>query len=121
MLGEALAEEFARRGDLRPVWAGGDRAADLSLRGVVRQVNVRPSAFSSVALELEDRVDVVLDVQLFSGPERALVWRHAELSAGESFLSSADAQVRASNREQALRRLASELAARIHDELTQTF
>jgi hypothetical protein len=121
LLADALAEEFARRGELRPVWSGGDVGADLALRGVVRQVNVRPSAFSSVSLELEDRVEVELDVTLLSGPDRALVWRHARLLADESFLSSADAQVRTSNREQALRRLASELAARIHDELTQTF
>ncbi len=121
MLADALAEEFARRGEVRPVWSGADAASDLALRGVVQQVTVRPSSFSSVALELEDRVEVVLDVTLLAGPERTPVWRHARLLADESFLSSADAQVRASNREQALRRLASELAGRIHDELTQTF
>jgi len=121
MLADALAEEFARRGEVRPVWTGSDTGSDLALRGVVRQVTVRPSAFSSVALELEDRLEVVLDVTLLAGPERTLVWRHARLLADESFLSSADAQVRTANREQALRRVAAELAARIHDELTQTF
>jgi hypothetical protein len=121
MLADALAEELSRRGELVATFAETDTAADLALRGVVRQVTVRPSAFSSVALELEDRLEVVLDVELLAGPERELRWRHARLSADESFLSSADAQVRAANREQALRRVAAELAARIHDELTQTF
>jgi hypothetical protein len=120
MLAEALSEEFARRGELRAVRPGSS-ATDLALRGVVRQLTVVPSAFSSVSLELENRVEVVVEVALFSGADRVLLWRDERLSEAEHFLSSADAQVRESNREQALRRIAADLAARIHDELTQTF
>jgi hypothetical protein len=120
MLAEALSEEFARRGELRPV-PPGSTATDLALSGVVRQLTVVPSAFSSVSLELENRVEVVVEVALFSGTERALLWRDERLAEAEQFLSSPDAQVRESNREQALRRIAADLAARIHDELTQTF
>lgn len=120
MLAEALSEEFARRGELRPVRAGSS-PTDLALRGVVRQVTVAPSAFSSVSLELENRVEVVVEVTLLSGAERALLWRDERVVEAEHFLSSSDAQVRESNREQALRRIAADLAARIHDELTQTF
>ncbi len=120
MLAEALAEEFARRGELRAVHRGAG-ATDLALHGVVRQLSVAPSAFSSVSLELENRVEVVVEVTLLSGAEHALLWRDEGLTEAEQFLSSSDAQVRESNREQALRRIAADLAARIHDELTQTF
>ncbi len=120
MLAEALSEEFARRGELRAVRPGAP-ASDLALQGVVRKVTIAPSAFSSVSLELENRVEVVVEVAVFSGAERELLWRDERLTEAEQFLSSADAQVRESNREQALRRIAADLAARIHDELTQTF
>jgi hypothetical protein len=50
-----------------------------------------------------------------------LVWRHPRLVIEELFVSSPDAQVRESNKEQALRSIAAAFAGRIHDELSQTF
>ena len=121
MLADALSEEFARRGELRPVWDERSAPNGWALRGVVRAVRVVPSAFSSVGLALESRVEAELEISLVRGPDRELVWRHDPLLLAEVFLSSADAQVGHTNREQALRRLASETAGRIHDELSQTF
>ena len=121
MLADALSEEFARRGELRPVWDERSAPDGWALRGVVRAVRVVPTAFSSVGLALESRVEVELEVSLVRGPDRELVWQHNPLVLEEVFLSSADAQVGHTNREQALRRLASETAGRIHDELSQTF
>ena len=121
MIADALSEEFARRGQLRPVWEQQSAPEGFALHGVVREVRVEPSAFSSVGLALENRIEVELEISLVRGPGRELVWRHSPLVLREVFLSSADAQVRHSNREQALRRLASDTAGRIHDELQQTF
>ncbi|MCH6562442.1 MAG: hypothetical protein IH800_08510 [Myxococcales bacterium] len=120
MLGDALVEEFARRGILTPVYGGG-AAADLVLSGVVHDVEVIPAAFSSVALTIEDRLLVTLDVSVQNASTGQEVWRHTRLEVRERFQSSPDVQVYQSNKEQALRRLTSEIAGRIHDELFQKF
>jgi hypothetical protein len=117
MLTDALLEEFTRRGQLRPVRSG---AAGYALSGEVREVRVYPSSVSSISLELENTLEMVLWVELRRGNGRELVWRHEALVLREVYTTSADAQVRDTNKEQAMRRLASELARRIHDELTQT-
>lgn len=119
-IADAMVEEFARRGQLEPVYAGSSPPADWALLGVIRDVQVAPTSLSSVSLELESRIEVELEISLVRGPERALVWRHDPLVLRELFLTSADPQVRESNKEQALRSLAARLAARIHDELSQT-
>ena len=88
---------------------------------MVRNVHVAPSSTSSVGLELENRVDVVLEISLLRSGTQELLWTHASLRLRELFLSSADAQVRESNKEQALRRSAAGVAGRIADEVAQTF
>ena len=120
MLGDALAEEFARRGVLTPVYGAG-AAADLIMSSVVRDVEVIPAAFSSVSLTVEDSLRVTVDVSVLRTSTGQEVWRHTNLQALERFQSSPDAQVYATNKEQALRRLTSEMAGRIHDELFQKF
>jgi hypothetical protein len=117
MLAEALVEEFARRGEFSAVYDGSG-VTELALRGRVEAVRVAPAAFSSVGLALENRVAVTLRVTLLRAGEK--LWEHRGLEVEERFLSSSDAQVRATNREQALRRLTSELAGRIHDEISQS-
>ncbi len=118
MLGDALAEEFTRRGVLTPVYGG---AGDLFLTGVVREVEVRSSSFSSVALAIEDSLEVTLDVKVVRATTGEPVLRQEGLRLVERFLASADPNVYESNKEQALRRLTSEIAGRIHDELFQRF
>ena len=119
MLADALVEEFSRRGELVPVFDGGAGAQDLILAGAIQSVRVHSSASSSVGLSLENRLTVRLDVSLRRAGG-AIVWSHEQLDLEERYLSSADAGVRESNREQALRKLAAEVAGRIHDEITQT-
>lgn len=119
MLADALVEEFSRRGELVPVFDGGAGADGLILAGAIQSVRVDASASSSVGLSLENRLSVRLEVSLLrAGGD--LVWSHERLALEERYLSSADAGVRESNREQALRKLAAEVAGRIHDEITQT-
>ncbi len=120
MLGDALVEEFARRGVLTPVYGAGG-AADLIMSGAVRDVEVIPAAFSSVSLTVEDRLLVTVDVSVLRASTGQEVWRHTNLQVRERFQSSPDAQVYETNKEQALRRLTAEIAGRIHDELFQKF
>jgi hypothetical protein len=117
LLADALREEFARRGALRPVLSDAAGRAPFALAGEVSSVRVSTSAFSSVALTLEDEVQVSVDLRVTRAQK--LVWQDGALRAEERFLASPDPQVYESNKEQALRRIASRLAQQVHDGLFQ--
>jgi hypothetical protein len=121
MLADSLVEEFARRGVLTPLYGSTDVKGDLVLQGVLSRVKEIPSAFSSVSLVLEDRLEIELDVSIVRRSTQEEVWKRRGWTLSERFLSSPDPQVYQSNKEQALRRLSSVIAGRIHDELFQQF
>lgn len=116
----ALAEEFSRRGTFEPVLGVGTGPA-LILQGQVLEVRVTPVAYSSVGLALEERVEVVLDVEMVRRPGLEEVWKNEHLELKTRFLASSDNEVYQNQKEEALRRLASGAAGRIHDELLQSF
>jgi len=121
LIAEALNEEFARHRWLDPELEGQSAKPDLVMRGVLRSATVRSSSYSSSALALEESIEVVLDVTVRRAQSSEVVWQHPGFRVREVFLSSADPQVYASNKEQALRRVSSEIAERVHDELFQRF
>jgi len=120
LVGEALNEEFARRGWLSPELEG-QGAPDLVMRGTLRSAIVHSSSYSAGALALEEGIEVALDVTVHRVDTGELVWQHPDFHVREVFLSSADPNVFASNKEQALRRVSSQIAERVHDELFQKF
>jgi hypothetical protein len=121
LITEAMNEEFARRGWLDPELQGQSPNPDLIMRGVLHSATVRSSSYSSGALALEESIEVILDVNVRRSQSSEIVWQHPGFRVREVFLSSADPQVYASNKEQALRRVSSEIAQRVHDELFQRF
>ncbi len=118
---DALVEEFSRRAWLEPVLQGQLSSPDLVMTGQLHSAEVRSNSFSSGGLALEERVDVRLDVSVRRRASSEVVYRHPGFRVTEVFLSSADPQVYASNKEQALRRVSSVIAERVHDELFQNF
>lgn len=116
-IGEALTEEFMRRGRLYPVHPGDASARQVVLYGVVQHVQVRPSAFSSVAISVEDSVEVTVDVGVRRVDTGAVVWSRTGLRVREEFLSSADPLVHETNKEMAMLRVSTLIAERVHDEL----
>jgi hypothetical protein len=120
LLAAALAEETLRRGRLDSRYGDPAAKADLVLDGVIQKATVRPTSFSSVGLALEYEIQVRIDVEVRRGASDDVVWKQPSLRERERYLASSDAGVERSNREQALRRIASEVAGRIHDELEQT-
>jgi hypothetical protein len=121
LLVDALSEEFSRRAALVPVYGGGRGVADLVLDGLVREVRIYASAYSPGAISLEDRIEVSIDARIRRLSDDEVLWRRDGWRVSEVFASSADVQTYVSNREQALRRLSSTIAERIHDELFQSF
>lgn len=121
LIGDALVEEFGRRAWLEPELQGSTPSPDLVLRGIVHSATVRSTSYSSGALALEERIEVHFDVDVRRGGSGEVVYQHPDFRITEVFLSSADPQVYASNKEQALRRLSSAVAERVHDELFERF
>ena len=112
---EALQREFLRRGAVQLV--DDPRSADLVIAGSVRTVDTVSRSFSSIqfALEYELRMFLELSVTRIDGSEVLIDPR--ALAESELYLASADVEVARTNREEALRRLSTALAGRIHDAL----
>jgi hypothetical protein len=118
---DALVEEFSRRAWLEPVLQGQLSSPDLVMTGLLHTADVRSNSYSAGGVALEERIDVRFDVSVRRHASSEVVYRHPGFRVTEVFLSSADPQVYASNKEQALRRVASSIAERVHDELFQNF
>jgi hypothetical protein len=121
VLGAALVEEFNRRGELRAVYGDALNGSGLVLSGAIREVEVRPTAFSSAGLALELEIRVELDLDLSREPDGTPLWHRQPMRLTERFLASAEPGVHESNQEEALQRIAAELAGRVHDALLQSF
>lgn len=117
VVSEALRREFLRRGAVRLIEDPG--AADLVLSGSVAGVSTQGRAFSSVLLSLEYELtlDLALRATLRDGREVPL--DAASLRESERYLASADVEAQRKNREEAVRRVSSLLAGRVHDALAE--
>jgi hypothetical protein len=114
----AVVKQFATRGWLEPVKAG---EADTILEGRIETVDVSPVAFSSAAIELEDRVSVVASVTLKRKNDQSVLWSSSRVLGSEVYDSTPDFNVNLRNREQALRKVAADMAASLHDQIFRVY
>ena len=119
LVSDALRREFLRRGAVR-VLDDAD-AADLVLSGAVRELRTEARSFSSVVLSLEYRVTLGLDLVARTAEGGVLAVDPTALVESELYLASADIEAQRKNREEALRRIAGVLAARLHESLYERF
>lgn len=118
LVNEALRREFLRRGALRIV--DDPDQADLVIGGSVLPVTWSSRAFSSVNFAIEYEVTLRLRLEVTRPGGEALRIDPTALAESELYLASADVEVARKNREEALRRVASTLAGRVHDVLVET-
>jgi len=115
VVADALRQEFLRRGAARLI--EDPAAADLVVSGRVTRIRTSGRSLSSVTFTLEYQLEMVLDLEARrpDGP----VWPIAAdtLRAADLYLSSADVEATRKNRDEAMRRVASILAQRVHDSL----
>lgn len=112
---EALIREFRRRGALRIV--EDPSAADLVIGGRVLPTSVAGRSFSSVLLALEYQVTMSLDLAVKRRDGSLVKIDPAAQSESELFVASADVEASRKNRDEALHRVATLLASRVHDAL----
>ena len=113
VVSDALALEFLRRGALRLVQDS--TRADLVISGSVARLGVARKSFSSISLALEYELTLALDLHATRRDGTRVPIDGAALSESERYVASADVEVERTHREEALRRLASLLAGRVHE------
>lgn len=117
MVTDALVREFQRRGGAAVV--RDPAGADLVISGTVQPVVTRSRSFSSVELALEFEVELAVDLVAERPDGTAVDLDRSVLRDWELYLASADVEVERKNREEALRRLSTLLATRVHDALSE--
>jgi outer membrane lipopolysaccharide assembly protein LptE/RlpB len=115
VVGAALRRELSAAGALRVVET--PRPAGFVVGGRVSSVEVSGRTFTPGVRALEYTLTVVLDLAVSAPGGRLLAIDPFAESASEIYLASADVQLARKNREEALRRVADVLAARIRREL----
>lgn len=115
LVADAIHREFLRRGALELV---DDRdKADLVVRGTVGSLTTRSLSFSSIQFALEYEVTLGFDLEVERRDGSPVPVDAAGFSETELYIASADIEALRKNRQEALRRLASVLAGRVHDAL----
>jgi hypothetical protein len=115
LVADALRREFLRRGAFQ--LTDDPARADVVISGSVLPLRTRPTSFSSVVLALEYQVSLTLDLHAKRADGSELALDPRSLRESERYLASADVNALRRNREEALRRIASLLAVRVHDEV----
>jgi hypothetical protein len=115
LVADALRREFLRRGAFQ--LTDDPAAADVVVSGSVKPIVTRSTSFSSVVLALEFQVSLSLDLHAKRADGSEIALDPRSLIETERYLASADVNALRRNREEALRRLASILAVRVHDEV----
>ena len=115
LVADALRREFLRRGAFQLTDDLG--AADVVVSGSVLPLLTSSTSFSSVVLSLEFQVSLTLDLHAKRADGSEVPLDSRSLRETERYLASADVAALRRNREEALRRLASILAVRVHDEV----
>jgi hypothetical protein len=114
----AMLRQFAAKGWLDPV---SPTNADTILEGRITSIDVQPLSFSSVAIELENRVTVVASVTLKRKKDQSVLWSTTRLVEAEEYDSTADFNVNLRNKEQALRKVAVDMASTVHDQIFRLY
>ena len=117
VVSEALRTEVLQRGGLRLVEQASAASPGYSIEGRVRGVILRTSSQSSVALSVEDRMTLQLELVIRRPDGARVSLPYQALSASDVTLTSADVEAARKNRHELLRRLSQILAQRIHDVL----
>jgi hypothetical protein len=117
LVSDAISREFLRRGAFKLV--SDPETADLIVSGSVDRIQTRSQSFSSIEFVLEFRVSMRLDLKVERPDGSTIPIGKGLLSDSEIYQASADVEVTRTNRKEALRRIASILAGRFHDALSE--
>ncbi len=117
IMSDALRREFLRRGAVR--LTEDPNEADLVLTGSVLPLESSGSSFSSAVLVIEYQLTLSLAIQATRGDGTEVPLDPRALRESERYLVSPDVEATRKNRDEALHRIAAQLAGRVHDALAE--
>jgi hypothetical protein len=117
IMSDALRREFLRRGAVR--LTEDPNQADLVLTGSVLPVESSGSSFSSAMLVIEYQLTLSLAIQATRSDGTEVPVDLRALRETERYLVSPDVEATRKNRDEALHRVAAQLAGRVHDALAE--
>ena len=115
---DALRREFQRRRGIELV--RDPELADLVLAGSVLPIRSRADSVTSVDFAIEYELTMRLDLSVTRTGEEPVALDQRTLQKTEFYFASSDVEVQRKNRQEALRRVASAIAGRVHDLLFET-
>jgi len=95
--------------------------ADLVLSGRVLPLKTSDDTYSSATLALEYSLVVGVEISAVLAEGTKVTLGSGTFTEKERYLASADIEAARKNKKEALRKVASTLAGRVHDALTQRF
>ncbi len=117
IMSDALRREFLRRGAVR--LTEDPKVADLVLTGSVLPIESSGSSFSSAVLVIEYQLTLSLAIQATRSDGTEVPVDPRALRESERYLVSPDVEATRKNRDEALHRIAAQLAGRVHDALAE--
>jgi outer membrane lipopolysaccharide assembly protein LptE/RlpB len=114
----AMVKQFAEKGWLKPVSVAD---ADTILEGRIESIEIQPLSFSSVAIELENRVTITASIELKRKSDDSVLWSSSRLVGSEEYDATPDFNVNLRNREQAIRKVAVDMASLVQDRIFSGF
>jgi len=117
-LTEALVDEFVKS-RMVPIVDEGD--ADALIRGQIENFREFEISYDRDDMALEYRAQVVLDITLEKKDTGEVLWRNKEFLHFEDYRVSPEIAVTEANKEQAIKKIAVEMAERIHDSIIEGF
>lgn len=117
-LTEALVDEFVKSRTISIVDEG---EADAVIRGQIENFREAVISYDKNDRALEYRTLMTLDVTLEKRDTGKVLWRNKEIFHFEDYRVSSEIAVTEANKEQAINKIAIEMAERIHDSIIEGF
>lgn len=118
LITNAVREKFMRSKRIKLV---GEKEAEAVLVGTVRTFALEPVSLTREGLTLESRATVGVEVSLKRRGEEKEIWKVANLTFRQDYLSNADVPTNDRRKEEALRRISRELGEQIHNGILSQF
>jgi outer membrane lipopolysaccharide assembly protein LptE/RlpB len=114
----ALVYEFNRSGSLQVVPA---ERAQAVLLGAIKSAAIETVAFASQTQAFDRKITITLDVSFRRADNQKILWQNQALSRYENYKVSNDPNLTDRNKEEAIRKIAQDLAERIHNGVLENF
>jgi len=115
---DALVNEFV---ESREFTLTTEDKADVVMKGVVRSFEEKTISYNRNDRVLEYRASVALDFSVEERTTGKILWRDKNITHNEEYRVNTDIAVTEFNKDEAIKRLAAELAEKIHDNLLEGF